>query len=378
LLIDDSVMDKLIPLKDKEELKAELIDELKEEGFKVTNFNVGGVFYHLLMIVITIYLELVNLARTILNNMFVSHAEGDWLELKAADYCKTRKDASKTKGYITITRDVATEPLFINKGNIFKTLADANGTELKYYLLEAYTMETGVFTVKLLVEAENEGTAYNVSENRSTKSLLHLENVTAITNESNWLYKEGADQESIESLRNRTLNIWSELSDNPIAAKYKNVAEGMVGVLNAKINDQHPRGQGTVDIIITGTAGAATQELINNVTAAITTIKGNYDNVKVISSEVASQDFEIIIYLAEGASDSGVDEQAKTIIVKMMRLSDRSELNLLYRDDIIYNLKNAIVNYKKSDIIQPATDIILETNKVLILGNVNITVKRVS
>lgn len=35
--------------------------------------------------------------------MFVKHASGEWLELKAQDYGKTRKPAAKTKGVLTLT-----------------------------------------------------------------------------------------------------------------------------------------------------------------------------------------------------------------------------------------------------------------------------------
>ena len=36
--------------------------------------------------------------------MFLSHASGAWLDLKAADYGKKRKQAQKTQGLVTLTR----------------------------------------------------------------------------------------------------------------------------------------------------------------------------------------------------------------------------------------------------------------------------------
>ena len=94
-MIDKKILDEVLPVPELEELADEKIAELKEEGFVVTNFSPGGIFYHLLMIVCQIRIELIVLLRAVLNNMFVSHADGVWLELKAADFSKKRKERSR-------------------------------------------------------------------------------------------------------------------------------------------------------------------------------------------------------------------------------------------------------------------------------------------
>ena len=81
-MIDKEILDAVIPVPTLEEAKDEKVAELKEEGFVVTNFHSGGVFYTLLMVELRIKIELLQLARRILNNMFVTHAEGVWLEIK--------------------------------------------------------------------------------------------------------------------------------------------------------------------------------------------------------------------------------------------------------------------------------------------------------
>ena len=85
-MIDKEILNTVLPVPDLMDLKDEKIAELKEDGFVITNFHSGGVFYTILMIVLRIKIELIQLARTILNNMFVSHASGVWLDLKMADY----------------------------------------------------------------------------------------------------------------------------------------------------------------------------------------------------------------------------------------------------------------------------------------------------
>lgn len=376
-MIDDKVLDEILPIPDREEYLSTLEEELKDEGFAITNFSSGGVFYTLLMILIQIRIELVKLLRMVVNNMFVSHAQDVWMELKAADFSKKRKQATKTQGYITLERDAPGDALKIAKGDVFKTDQDINGEELRFLVLEDTILQKDSLSQTVLVEAEKEGSKYNVPQNQIKKSLTHIEGVERIFNDADWLVQEGSDIEEIESLRTRTLNSWAELSTFPIRDKYKNVCEAVEGVLFVRVDDLHPRGQGTVDIIVTSTAGEATQGLLDKVEVEANTIKGPYDNLLVKSSETIAQDIEIVVYIAEDASDEGVQEKAEAIIIDLLKISKDRELNKLYRDDIVYSLKKDIQVYKKSDIIQPAADVILSNDKVIILGTLTITVERV-
>ena len=44
-MIDKEILDAVIPVPTLDELRNEKIAELKDEGFVVTNFHSGGVFY---------------------------------------------------------------------------------------------------------------------------------------------------------------------------------------------------------------------------------------------------------------------------------------------------------------------------------------------
>ena len=61
------------------------------------------------MIVLQVRIELLKLLRSILSQLFVSHANGIWLRLLAKDYSKELKKATKTCGDLIITRDTAAE-----------------------------------------------------------------------------------------------------------------------------------------------------------------------------------------------------------------------------------------------------------------------------
>lgn len=373
-MIDDSILDEVIPVPDPDAKMAEMKDSLEENGFKVTKWGTGAVFYWLTRICVQIHIELLKLARVILNNMFIRHAEGKWLELKAAEFSKSRKAAIKTQGYITINRNNSDTALTITKAHIFKTKPDASGTELKYYAVADTLIPAGIKTGKVLVEAEKAGTQYNVSENQITVSMIYLEGIENITNDQDWIYLEGADEESYSSLRTRTLGSWEELSVNTTAGKLKSVVESLPGVMCAYVDDQHPRGQGTVDVIVIGTAGAASAELIQQAQQAIDTLRDNYEDYLVKPGEIVYQDVDITLHLRAGTSTTDVADVAKTLISSAMRLSNRSDFNLFLQDDIRYVLKSNIPGYRKTVFTSPATDVELAQDKVIMLSNITVQV----
>ena len=203
--------------------------------------------------------------------------------------------------------------------------------------------------------------------------MIYLEGIESITNDQDWIYLEGADKESYSSLRTRVLGSWEELSVNTTAGKLKSVVESLPGVMCAYVDDQHPRGQGTVDVIVIGTAGAASTELIQQAQQAIDTLRDNYENYLVKAGDIVYQDVDITLHLKAG-STTDVADVAKTLIASAMRLSNRSEFNLFLQDDIRYILKSNIPGYRKTVFTSPATDLEMPQDKVIMLGNVTVQV----
>lgn len=263
------------------------------------------------------------------------------------------------------------------KGHMFKTLPDINGKELKFYAVDTTVIPAGEKIGKVLVEAEESGAGYNVTEGKITVSMIYLEGVESVINEENWLYLEGADVEYIEDFRERIGESWSELAELTTEDKLKNVARKVSGVLDVKVNAQHPRGQGTTDIIITGTGGEATAELLRRVEEATAYLKGNYDDFLYKSSIVIEQDICLTLYIARDAATEGVKESAEYIIQDVMQLDRREEMNCLYIDDIKYALKRGISNYKRTEFRKPEMDIELDKEKVVMPGKIEVDVRNI-
>lgn len=376
-MIDEKILDEILPIPDIDQLMDDTISELEDEGFVITNFNSGGILHIILMILFRIRIEFVELLRTVLSNMFVRHAQDAWLDLKATDYSKLRKAALKTQGLVSINRNTTGEAITIPKGHVFKTEKDINGEELRFFVLEDTVLQKDTLKVKVPVEAEVEGARYNVPLGQITKTLIHLEGIDSITNETGWIKREGSDVEEHDSLRERLLNSWADVAMMPIAQKYKNACEAVPGVLFVKVNDQHPRGQGTIDIIVTSPAGAATETLLSLVRAAAEKIRAPYDNVLVKSSVTSQQNVSVTVSVAVGTNTEGLTDRVKATILSVLKISKSRKLNELLHSDLIFAIRRDIPSIVNVKVTLPAADLILSADTVILPGTISVTIQEV-
>ena len=376
-MIDKATLDAVLPLPELEERRDEVVTELKKEGFVVTNFHSGGIFYTLLMVVLRIEREFKTFLRAFLNNAFVTHASGAWLDLKAGDYSKKRKRAQKAQGLVTVSRmNPEEDAVKIEKGHVFKTKKDINGEELRFFVIEAKVLQKGAQAVDVLVEAEMEGSRYNVPEGQITRSLTFLNGVDTITNGADWITREGSDTEDDDGLKTRTLRSWSELAARPIEDTFINVAEGVAGVLFAQADCQHPRGQGTVDVIVTGTAGEATEGLLAEVRRAVDKIAGPYDHILVRSSVTVPQDIEVTVTTTDVSGDEEVEGKVASILTELLAVRKGRKFNELTRSDINHAIRSGYTAATNVGIAAPAQDVKFGKDKVITLGAVTVTVRR--
>lgn len=374
-MISNNILDEIFPVPELNELKEAKIQELNDAGFCITNFNAGGVFHTLMMIVLQIYIEFIRFFRTVLNQMYVKHATGQWLELRANDYSKTRKPASKTYGKLLLKGTASHDSITIPKGTTFKTDKDINGDELRFFSTEDVIFKADIEQIEVPVVAEQEGTAYNVSAGQIVICTRHLEGVETITNDTEWITKEGTDLEDIESLRSRTLNSWSDLATGTTAAKYKAAAEKVTGVLYVDVDQLHPRGQGSVDIIVTSTAGSASEELIAEVTEAVEEVKGAYDNLLVKSATTINQDVVIKAVLPALVSNEGIQERIEYAVRNYFKVNTERNLNELILLDIYCAVREEVPVLKNIKIQEPTADVTLAKGNVILLGNLTVTVE---
>lgn len=249
---------------------------------------------------------------------------------------------------------------------------------MRFYALEDTILPANQATQKVLVQAEEIGTAYNVETGKITVSMVHIEGDATVTNEEDWITNEGQEKETAEHLRKRCINSRALIAERTIDRKLKSTVEEVPGVAVAYIDSQHPRGQGTVDIIVTGNSGTASPELIEDVEEAIEPLTGSYGDYLVKSSTQQKQDIEITVYIEKNVSTAGYQDTIESLIRNMMDIKTRDELNVLYRDSIIGTLLPNIPRYRKCLITQPAEDVHVPIGTVIVPGEIKITVLNVA
>lgn len=372
--MEEELLDKLCPIPAEEEEMSKIYGELKESGFIITNMEKGSIFYHIIRIFVHIYISLLALARNMISNLFVEYAQEDWLEVKAADYGKARKQAVRAQGYVTIYRSGCENAVKICKGHMFKTKPDTNGKELKYYCIQETVIAAGEKTGRVFVEAEESGPAYNTAPGSINVSMIHIDGMERVVNEEGWLYLEGADKENLESFRARIGESWSELTEITTERKLKQAVLKVDGVVGVEIDAQHPRGQGTTDIIIIGTTGMATPELLRRAEEQTSYLKGNYDDFLYRSAEAVKSNISLTIYMEKNVSLDGVAGQAEEIIRNMTQVGKREDLNCIYRDDIRYAIMQKIDGCRRIVFLEPESDIELESGKVWMPQDIHVAV----
>ena len=374
-MIDPKILDAVLPVPDLDELRDSMIEDLKNEGFVISNFHSGGIFHTMLMIVLRVRIEFVELLRLVLNSMFLSHAKGVWLDIKAVDFSKKRKQAQKTQGYVTISRsDAKGEAVRVAKGHVFKTAKDVNGQELRFFAREDTVLQRGVLSTDVPVEAELEGSRYNVPAGQITKSLLFLDGVETITNGDHWITREGSDTETDESFRARGLRSWSELAQRAIHDTYVNVCEEVNGVLYVTVDDQHPREQGTIDVVVTSEAGPASESLLNEVRAVCETIKAPDDDVLVKSAEPVVQPISLTVTIPAALNQEELAASVEAAVIDLLKIRQRRELHELTHADIIYKVKSELPSIRNVTVTEPEADLFLDKGKVILPGEITITV----
>lgn len=213
------------------------------------------------------------------------------------------------------------------------------------------------------------------SYDRYVKTLSQI-GASKVSNGEDWIVREGSDTEDDESCRTRTLRSWSELAQRAIEDSFINTAESVPGVLFAQADCQHPRGQGTIDVIVTGTAGEASEGLLELVREAVGQIAGPYDDILVRSSITVAQDISVRVVVTGGSTDEEIEDRVQAILTELLAVRRGRRFYELTLSDINHAIRSNCSEAVNVKIVTPAQDITLSRDKVIILGAVSVEVER--
>lgn len=353
-----------------EQVKADLISS----GFSVTNWSVGSRMRRLLAAFAKPVSELYSLINTITKQMYLKTATGSWLILKGEDEGVPIKEATKTQGLVLMGRnEVENTTISIPKNSIVKTQISGTGTEFRYIVDQTVVLGAGVKEISVPVIAEFEGSEYNIGAGLITVFLTHIDGLDYVTNGVDWITKVGTDQEDPELYRARIMNE-KKLRRGDFIALYKSLATSVTGVKDAVPITNHPRGQGTIDIVIVTESGVVPSTLLQEVQAAINAGKEPCADVLAIAAQTQAVNLVLNLTVATDVLDLepfrtsamaiiDADLSGKKIGEKYIKAQTVSKLMALEK------VKNAVIA-TPSDDVTPASSILL------IKGTVTINVAR--
>lgn len=250
----------------------EVQDEYQEKGWLPARLNLNkGIVRGILELVCWMTWQLYQLLNTIFKQAVPLEASGDWLDVHAVQVGISRKAELKAAGNVTFSRPEDAENdrnVPIPAGTIVRTLPDGKGEVYRYVTTAEVVLPEGSDTVTAPVESESYGAAANAGTGQICEIVTPVDGLGGVTNKAGWLTLEGADTENDASLRKRYRLAWMAQAGNTRAA-YEAAALSVAGVADVKVDDQHPRGEGTLDIIVQGTAGIPTENLLNDVRTAV-------------------------------------------------------------------------------------------------------------
>lgn len=247
-------------------------DSLAAQGYLPARLNLNkGVVRGLLEIYCWGYWQIYNLLERLLTQATPSTATGKWLDMHAASVDLTRRQATKACGNVSFVRGEQSGSgtnIPIAAGRIVRTLPDGAGQVYRYVTTADAVLQAGADSVEVPVEAEEYGAASNASAGQICELVTPVTGIASVSNPAGWLTEEGADEETDAQLRERYALQWQ---GNNGCTKYAYMAWALSvpGVTSVSVLDQHPRGQGTVDIVVRGSDVLPTEALLEKVREAI-------------------------------------------------------------------------------------------------------------
>jgi len=304
-------------------------------------------------------------------------ASGLWLDLHCKQVDVTRKAATKAKGQVYFMRSGSSGNVPIPAGRIVRTLPDGQGMVYRYITTEDAVLPDGETEVTVAVESEEYGHGANATAGQISEISTTIPGVDSIENRSDWLESEGADTEDDDNLRERYTLKW--MANNGVTKyAYMSWALSVTGVVAVKILDQHPRGQGTVDVIIKGTAGIPTQDLLDAVEDVVSESAPINDDFEVKGPTPVNVAIDAELELVSG-SESEILAEAETRLEAMFEdpspVPDVAPLQIgedLTMDRLVAAIM-AVKGIKKINWTSPTVDVQVDEDELAVLNSLSLS-----
>lgn len=357
----------------------EVQDEFISQGYLPQRLNLNkGVARGLIELFAFGLWQLYQVLEKTMQEAVPKNSASKWLDVHCDQVGIHRKQSQKACGNIAFYRaDLENKDrnIVISKGRIVKTLADGEGEIYRYVTLENAVIRQGEDFVLIPCESEGYGKKNNAAPNQICELVTSVEGVGKIDNFSDWLTKEASDEENDIQLQRRYALAFSSQAGMTRAA-YENAALSVNGVEDVFISDQHPRGEGTLDIVVQGANGIPTENLLEEVRKAVASHIVINDDVLVKSPDPVLVDISMQIELLSG-SEAEIKAQAAEYIQKLFSCDYSVPYFGIGKDVILSRIEAGIINLPGVKRIVwniPTADVTIQKEQMAKLGSLNIEI----
>ena len=284
--------------------------------------------------------------------------EDFWVDMHCKQIGITRIEAQRTIGKVVFIRDDAESNIVVPKERIIATEADGNGKIYRFITSKQTIIPQGSLEYEIPVYAEFEGASYNVSPYAISVIKTHIPGIISVENRQGWIENEGVDPESKASLKERYKLAWMGFGGCNKAA-YESWTRAIPGVYDVKILDNHPRGQGTIDLIILGTGGLPSNLLISSVQEKIEKLRPINDDVLVKAPETIGITVNALVVITDATqADSIIDSVRLKLIELFDPLMGFSIGQDVTRDRLVSEIFSVSSVIKRIDWSLPANEVV--------------------
>ena len=227
--------------------------EVAAQGSKLSNTSAYSPFWRLITALVTkpVMWLISFISDTVLPNFFVKTASNAWLDTLAWAVNVERKGATKAKGVILFTRIAAGGTLELPAGIVVQSSA-INGHIYQMVTTTAATFADGLLQLEIPVEAQEEGSGYNLAPGYFAILPVPLAGIAQVVNADGWLISPGADAEPDDQLRLRVRNQFSAVNQWHTDAVYRAMISAFPGVRPDGVYFLHgaPRGPGSANAYV--------------------------------------------------------------------------------------------------------------------------------
>lgn len=354
-------------------------DELAAAGFLPRRLNLNkGIARGLIELTAWGIWQVYNLLEILVKQAIPATATGIWLDLHLAAVGLSRKKWTKAIGRVRFFRDGnLAGNIVIPAGRILRTLPDGAGEIYRFVTTEAAVLLADEDFVDVPVIAEEYGAGSNAGPGQICELVTPVVGIRAVSNQADWLISEGADKERDDQAYERYQLRWMGLNGCTKYA-YKAWALSVPGCVSVEILDQHPRGQGTVGVVVRGSAGLPTEALLERVREAIAEQAPINDDWFVISPDAVTIRVCGRLHFVHGDPVLLVHEATQRVYSLFAEVSKHADITpLKIGQDVPLDLLTAVTmgvsSVKSVDWLDPVEDVVVSKSGLAILLEVDFT-----